>query len=347
MRGDAEGRGVKTHQNNIKMQLILNTKDLLLEADGRSFSVSAGEVKQRISPKKVSSIAVTRNCLLSASAIKLAVEHQIPILFLNQYGKMTARLWSPYFESIATLRRNQVDFADSPEATLWIIDTFRLKTQNQIANLKYLGNRCRTQKQNLQTAIDKMERLSTSFDQHAAEPLHLCKSQLMGVEGNIAKTYWKSLKLCLPKEYGFEKRTRRPAKDIFNAALNYFYGMTYALVEGALFAAGLDPHLGFLHADEYDQPTLAFDAIEPFRPWVDRLLIEKAMANELYKSHFDQNKEGCYLNKEGKKVLIPLYNDWAEDRRRWQGKQLSNKNHIYQFAGLLAQQLRNFDEDEK
>ncbi len=53
------------------------------------------------------------------------------------------------------------------------------------------------------------------------------------------------------------------------------YSMLYAVLEGALFAAGFDPHLSILHADEYNKAVLAFDLIEAFRPWIDRLLIEE------------------------------------------------------------------------
>lgn len=59
--------------------------------------------------------------------------------------------------------------------------------------------------------------------------------------------------------------------------LNYYYGMLYTIVEGALFAAELDPHLGILHIDTHNKPVLAFDLIEIFRPWVDALLIETCL----------------------------------------------------------------------
>jgi CRISPR-associated protein Cas1 len=110
----------------------------------------------------------------------------------------------------------------------------------------------------------------------------------------------------LPSAYTFSKRTRRPAEDFFNAALNYWYGMLYSVVEGGLFAAGLDPYLGILHADEYQKPTLCFDLIEAFRPWIDRLLIQACLEKKLLKFHFTKNQYGYFLNKTGKAVLIPF-----------------------------------------
>ncbi|MBW2028434.1 MAG: CRISPR-associated endonuclease Cas1, partial [Deltaproteobacteria bacterium] len=63
----------------------------------------------------------------------------------------------------------------------------------------------------------------------------------------------------------FDGRSRRPAKNPFNAVLNYCYGMLYGLVEKACILAGLDPYIGFLHADDYNKKSLVFDLIEPFR----------------------------------------------------------------------------------
>ena len=81
----------------------------------------------------------------------------------------------------------------------------------------------------------------------------------MGWEGTQSKRYWAAVASALPPAWQFGRRSRRPARNGFNAALNYLYGMLYTIVEQALFGAGLDPHLGILHSDQYDSPTLAFD----------------------------------------------------------------------------------------
>ncbi len=148
----------------------------------------------------------------------------------------------------------------------------------------------------------------------------------------------------MPRAYRFKKRSRRPAEDVFNAALNYYYGMLYSVVESALFAAGLDPHLGILHTDEYRKPVLAFDLIEIFRPWADRLLIELCLESEILGNFFSKNQYGVFLNKKGKSVLIPRFNAWLRENKRFQEREVDIKSHIYQTAGKLAQRIRNFGE---
>ena len=45
------------------------------------------------------------------------------------------------------------------------------------------------------------------------------------------------------------------ARDPFNAALNYGYGVLRSQVRQALLLAGLEPNAGFLHADRPGKPS--------------------------------------------------------------------------------------------
>lgn len=326
------------------MQLILDTKGLHLGRDGQVFVITAGERVQRISVGKVSSIAVTRNCTIGTDAIMLAVEREIPILLLDRLGRVMGRFWSPYFSSIATLRRKQVVFADSPLASAWVVEVLLLKIHNAEATLNGLKRRRQRLAGNIDEARWKMQENSRKLKLYADQPVHTARGQIMSAEGAAIRPYWKVVGEALPGIFHFDKRSRMPAQDPFNAALNYLYGMLYGVVEGAIFAAGLDPHLGLLHVDQHDKPTLAFDLIEPFRPWVDELLIHYAIDGELLANFFNATEEGVFLAREGKAVLIPAFNDLMQERVRWLEVEASRQNHIYRLAGLLAQRIRAFEE---
>lgn len=322
------------------MQLVLDTKGITLTKKRNAFYIEAGNQSRVIGPSKITSIAITANCLISANAVKLAIQNQIPIFFFDEIGKAKAKLWSPYFESLATLRRQQMLFAMSHYATQWIITVFGLKTQHQIENLQFLIGQVPSQKAKLERNIQKMQAFLKQMNAYKKTKIADCSGQLMGIEGSIAKLYWQSLSACLPTDYQFPKRSRRPAEDIFNAAINYLYGMTYTVVEAGVFAAGLDPQLGLLHADDYHKPTLAFDMIESFRPWIDRMLIEACLKGEVEKRFFTSNKHGVHLNKHGKAYFIPLFNKLMRTDKQFQKRKTSHKNQIYQFAGKLATRIR-------
>ncbi len=326
------------------MQLVLDTPGLQLLKKNGIFFVQGEKSSRSISPAKLSSIAVTANVLLAAEAVRLAVQHQLPILFFDRIGKATARLWSPYFESIATLRRGQVRFAESPDATAWMMELFQLKTEGQLDNLRYLAARQGALRVALAPTIKDVKRYSRRFDDFREKLPEECRSAVMGNEGAIAALYWRAVGNGLPRRYQFQQRSRRPAKDITNAALNYLYGMLYSVVEGGLFAAGLDPHLGILHADEYNKPTLTYDLIEPFRPWVDRLLITACLEKKLEPGFFTQNQHGLFLNKNGKAFIIPLFNDFLRTTTHFLGQEAVVRNQIYFLCARLAQRIRVFME---
>lgn len=322
------------------MQLVLDTKGLILSTKNNLFRIETEKGERLISPGKLGSIAVTATVVMHSDAITLAIQHQIPILFFDRIGKAKARLWSPYFESLATLRRQQVGFAEHPEATAWIIDLLHLKTAGQIQNLKYLRSQKRLLQLSATQAISQIRGVSHRLDNFRSITLAEAQASIMGLEGTIARFYWDQLGRSLPRGFTFQQRSRRPAKDLFNAGINYLYGMLYSVVEGGLFAAGLDPYLGLLHSDEHKKPTLAYDLIEPFRPWMDQLLAEQCIEGKLKKTFFTQNQYGLFLNREGKAFIIPLFNDFMRQPLPYLGQESTARNHIYFMAGRLAQRIR-------
>jgi len=322
------------------MQLVLDSKGIKITNKNNAFHLLTDGGQRTIGAGKLTSIAIMANVTIEASAIKLAIKNEIPILIFNHYGKVMGRLWSPHFQSIATLRRYQVKFLDSLEATAWLIDLFWLKTEQQIKNLQYLQMRQPVYASVLGKAIKSIKQQNKGFEKYRDQSVQEVRNAFMGTEGTIARIYWQTIGNTLPRAYRFQKRTRRPAKDNFNSAINYTYGMLYSVVEAGIFSVGLDPQLGILHVDEYTKPTLSFDLIEAFRPWIDRLVIEACVDNVLLKNYFSKNQHGIFLNKEGKAFLIPKFNELMRKEIKWLNQEASVKNQIYYLATRLARRIR-------
>ncbi|MBL7790879.1 MAG: CRISPR-associated endonuclease Cas1 [Saprospiraceae bacterium] len=321
------------------MQLVLNTPGLALRVRGGAFEAVAGDQRRPISPEQISSIAVTAGCMLSSAAIELAASAEIPIYIFDETGDAVACMRSPYFESLATLRRKQVYFSDAPEGGAWVLEQFKLKTGHQIEMLEHLAERRPAQKEVLQQKAELLVAEVGDLDALENRPVREWRDELMGWEGNQARTYWQALSDAMPEAWRFEKRSRRPALDPFNAVINYHYGMLYGVVEQALFAAGLDPHLGILHVDEYDRPTLAFDLIEPFRPWIDRLVVDLFLDHKVEIAFFDDRNPGFFLNAAGKRLFIPAFNEWMSREVRWRNMQLDRTAQIFRSAAELARYI--------
>lgn len=322
------------------MQLVLDTNGLAVKQRKGCFQVVGKEQQRLISPERLSSIAVLAEYMLSSAAIRLAVKHGIPIFFMGETGDVEGKLWSPHFVGLATVRRAQALWLETHDWMPWAIGLAQGKIGRQIEHLEQLPadatatnfrQSLENQRLEFQNALKKMDR----------DPAAI-RNFLMGWEGTTAKNYWAGIAAAAPEAWRFEGRSRRPAQDPFNAALNYLYGMLYPVVEGAVFAAGLDPYQGILHAEEYDRPALTFDLIEPFRPWADALLLQICHEDVLDLRHFEPRDGGWWVGKQAKAVLIPRFNDFLLSERKADGETRSVRNHIYAFAGALADLLREW-----
>jgi CRISPR-associated protein Cas1 len=85
------------------------------------------------------------------------------------------------------------------------------------------------------------------------------------VEAQAARRYWRLL-------FGAEFSRDRRAEGA-NALLNYGYTVLRAVASRALCASGLHPTSGIFHANRANAFALADDIMEPFRPFVDVLVL--------------------------------------------------------------------------
>jgi CRISPR-associated protein Cas1 len=304
--------------------------------------VILGEQSRLISPDKITSIAVLGNAQLSSAALRLAAESGVPIyIYHPNHGKIASKMDSPYFHNLAAVRRQQVFFAVDVAATQWIISLFEFKTQFQNDNLKFLQNRKPQLSKTITQTIQNSEKWLLAFKKVEKILLEDARPHIMGIEGTIAKEYWALIGAFFNDPAIFGGRNRRPALDTFNVALNYAYGMLYNVVEQACFAAGLDPQLGFLHVDDYAKPTLVFDIIEPFRAWIDRLLLELFLKTLVLDAFFEPLETGgMSLSQKGKNGLIPAVNEFLNERTHFNQKRLTRQTPIFRFAGLFVHQLK-------
>lgn len=321
------------------MQLLLDTKGIVIRQRNSCFYLQTEKHERLIAPQKISSIVVCTHCVLTTAAIRLAIKESIPIYFVDGFGRVEGRLWSASFGRLSTLRRKQVFFALHLTATQWAIELFRIKLYQQINLLAFLKERKMAQSESLTDAISLIEQQSDKLLYYHNAPLKEVAEILMGIEGIAARAYWQAIAACMPPEFTFDDRNRHPANDFFNAAINYLYGMLYTYIETALFSVGLDPYLGILHADQYDKPTLSYDLIEPFRPWVDRLVVENILADKVKPDFFETKQESVWLAQKGKQFLIPLLNAFLAESGELENNRAIRKNHIYRLAGDLVDRI--------
>jgi CRISP-associated protein Cas1 len=92
------------------------------------------------------------------------------------------------------------------------------------------------------------------------------------VEGRAAAYYWDNI-------FGGGLFLRYRFGEPPNNLLNYGYAVLRAIVARSLIASGLFPSLGIHHRNKYNPYCLADDIMEPFRPFVDALVLDIAKKN--------------------------------------------------------------------
>ncbi|MFN8353246.1 MAG: CRISPR-associated endonuclease Cas1 [Spirosomataceae bacterium] len=327
------------------MQLHINSYGTYVHIKDDMFEIrkknEKGEVeKKQYSAQKVTQIVMTTGSALSTDAIKLAMEHNVDIVFVEQSGDPIGRVWHSKLGSTTKIRKAQLEASLGSVGVRWTKEWLMAKLDNQLNFIKDLKKHRPQHADFLNDKIARIEALSVSISTLQATKVSDIADTLRGLEGTAGRLYFETLSYVLPKEYQFAGRSMRPAQDLFNAFLNYAYGILYARIEKTLIIAGIDPYVGFLHRDDYNQLSMVFDYIEPYRTFADEVVFRLFSAKRVNKSHVDALANGVSLNKEGKAMLVEAFNKFMEDDPIRHRNRNVIRSHVIQLeAHHFANQL--------
>lgn len=309
-------------------------------------------VKKKIAPTKINSILLSKGTSLSYEAVNLALTYNIDILFLEFEGTPIGRIWHSKLGSTTKIRKHQLVASINEVGVEYTKAWITNKIINQIEFLKKLKKHRSSEAKYFDETIEKLEQSKIGIENQKAKTISEIADNIRGFEGTAGRLYFEILSKILPEENRFNGRSSRPAKDSFNAFLNYGFGVLYSKVEKALIIAGLDPYLGFLHRDDYNQKSMVFDFIEQYRIYIEEVVFKLFSAKKVNKSHTDKITNGCSLNKEGKILLMQSLNKFMdEDKVKYRGKNHTRSNILqydaHAFASYLVKKEFNYSEIEK
>ncbi len=189
------------------------------------------------SPQITLTNALMEALLENNCAVVTCDSQHLPVgLFLPLYGnKVQTERFTEQVEASLPLKKQ-----------LWQ-QTMQSKIRNQAAVLKYV------------TGETARNMLVWADSVRSGDPDNM--------EARAAAFYWKNVMKDNPAFV-------RGMDDMVNVMLNYGYSVVRAIVARALVGAGLIPTLGIHHHNRYDAYCLADDIMEPYRPYVDKLVID-------------------------------------------------------------------------
>jgi len=317
------------------MQLVVNTPGTFITQKDACFRLKQREKVMDISPFKVESIIISNQVMISSQAIVLALEHKIDIVFLDSYGDPIGRVWFSKMGSTALIRRKQLEAMQHHLGLSLVIEMIRQKLSNQMAFLRKLMYARPGKEEHFNGPLQEIKRCQSNLPGDNLD-LESARQRLMGLEGTAGKHYFQCLSRILPEKYRFQERSRRPARDPFNACLNYCYGMLYFLVEKACILSGLDPFVGFLHTDNYNKKSLVFDLIEPFRIFAEQTTIYLFTGKKIKDAYFDIQDKAVSLNQTGKPVVIDAMQRHLDESVRYRRRNVKRRYIIQHEAHRLA-----------
>ncbi len=290
--------------------LYLLTPGLSVHRDGLALRIEQEkQLKLSLPVHNLESIFVFgADIYLSPAVLRLCWEHDATVCFFTDWGRLEARVEGVPRGSVM-LRRAQYRAADAPVAatiaraivagklhnTRWL-----LARSARDAAIESDANALRTVTEHLAYLLRELE--------HTPDDLDIIR----GVEGRAAALHFdvfpQHLRPPLRPQFPFDGRNRRPPRDALNGLLSFLYALLRHDCTSALTAVGLDPFVGFLHADRAGRESLALDLMEEFRPWVERIALTLVNRGELKSAHFVVRDGGAVeLTEPARKLLVAGY----------------------------------------
>jgi len=314
--------------------LYITEQGATLGREGERLVVEkSGERLADVPASKISRVFVFGNISVSTPAIAYLLREGKDVAFLSSRGRYYGRLISTESKNPG-LKRAQLWATEDVDLSLTLARRFvRAKVQNQ---RRVLHRRPRAR---VSTATSELSALLAKAEGAANV------RALRGYEGSAARVYFGVFGELLDG-MEFSGRKRRPPPDPVNSLLSLGYTLLTYEAFSAVAAVGLDPYIGFFHADSYGSPSLALDIMEELRPTVvDTLVLGAINTGRLRREDFDLSEETgesvALLNAEARKKFLRLYENRMATKITHLGRSMSYRAALHAQARQVVNYIRS------
>ncbi len=251
---------------------------------------------------------------VSPPALDLCWEHGVAVNYLSEHGHFQARLTGVADTSVL-LRCTQFRAADDPAKAAAIARQIVAGKIQNSRNSLLRAARETDEPLDREAVTAVTDALGRQLPGLAAET---DLDRIRGAEGMASQGYFSVFSRALKQQredFAFSTRSRRPPRDRINCLLSFLYALVRHDCVAALTSAGLDPFVGFLHADRANRPSLALDLMEEFRPWLaDRIAITLVNRQQVGPDDFRLREGGAVeFTDDGRKRVIRAYQERKQE----------------------------------
>jgi CRISPR-associated protein Cas1 len=322
--------------------LYLQEQGSILRKDGERFSIEKeGAVLNEVIVRRIEQVVVFGNVALTTPVMQYCLQNEIPVVFLSQHGSYFGRLEATMADNAEMQRFHFLRSIDEPFA----LETARAIVVAKISNSRAMIRRRKAAVQGGDAGVQG--RMGSNLDLMAdlASKAETCEEieVLRGLEGKASALYFECYGLFFRRDLPFHTpsflRVRRPPTDPVNSLLSFGYSMLHANVFSMVRMSGLNPYIGFLHAERKGNPALVNDLVEEFRTVIDSLVLYTLNRGLLQERDFYYRKDqpGCFLSNDARKKFIGIFESrmWQESRDGCTGQTLNFRRQIEKQVRIM------------
>jgi CRISP-associated protein Cas1 len=324
--------------------LYLQEQGSLMRKDGERFSIEKdGGVINEVIVRRIEQVVVFGNVALTTPVMQYCLQNEIPVTFLSQYGKYFGRLESTTADNAEMQRFHFLRSIDEPFA----LETARSIVAAKISNSKTMIRRRKSMAQDRDSTLQSKMAYNLDIMSDLAQKAETSTDidVLRGIEGKASALYFECYGMLFSKNLPFHTlsflRVRRPPTDPVNSLLSFGYTMLHTNIFSMVQASGLNPYIGFLHAERKGNPALVNDLVEEFRTIVDSLVLYTLNRGLLQEKDFYCRKDepGCFLSNDARKRFLNIFETrmWQESRDGYTGKTLNFRRHIEKQVRIMSE----------
>lgn len=300
---------MKRHEN----VLFVTTQKAWLSKDGTNIVVRVDKKDCFRAPiHTIGQVVCFGNVTCSPFLMGMCGENGVGLSFHTEQGRFLSRAVGRQSGNVL-LRRAQHERSSNPQTAAHAARNFILA---KLANCRSILQRSlRDHPQDTDAVTHAVRYLASLISE--TEKLE-CLERIRGAEGDAARVYFgvfNELVSSQKDDFVFTTRSRRPPLDNINALLSFIYTLLANDVKSACESMGLDPQMGFLHADRPGRASLSLDLMEELRPFLaDRLALSLINRRQVQAKGFTRQESGAvHMDDNTRRTVIQAYQKRKEE----------------------------------
>lgn len=333
----------------IKNTLYITDEQSFLSLENENIVIKIGDDKKRVPLVVLQNIISFSYSGVTVPLMQEISSRKIGLSFIDKHSNEFVEI-NGILHGNVLLRKEQYRITSDEELSCKYAQTIiASKIANNVSVLKRLEKNKAYSPLHQSSNINRdtkraIEKLSNNAEFLLSNEYN--RESIFGIEGDCAREYFKVLgKHIKSKEIAetWNGRTKKPPRDPMNAVLSLLYVFVSQDYRNALYCAGLDPYLGFLHGTKSGKPSLALDMMEEYRAVVDRFVITLFNKKQLTIKDFEYRLDTSVLLKD--KARKKLITEWQTFKKKELVHPLTKEKITYELvpyiqASLLAQTIR-------